>query len=230
MIIERVKDLEMIVDYLVNDSKYIESDDIGFNGQLHRKKIFQDLIKSIDFDAIVETGTFDGSTSGYMASVSNLPIYTCELNEKILQIAKMRLANITNVHYYLGDSREFLSTLAESKISHRNILFYLDAHWNDDLPLMEEIKIINKAWQDFVILIDDFEVPGDAGYQFHDYGPRNSLTMREFYAFFSDNDLDCFLPSLPSTEETGKKRGCIVLVRKNEFSDRLERIKSLKMV
>jgi hypothetical protein len=38
-------------------------------------------------------------------------------------------------------------------------LFYLDAHWYDYWPLQDEVKTISKLSQ-FVILADDFKVPG----------------------------------------------------------------------
>ena len=39
-----------------------------------------------------------------------------------------------------------------------SIFFYLDAHADDDYPLEEEIKFITKNYNNFLILIDDFEV------------------------------------------------------------------------
>ena len=53
---------------------------------------------------------------------------------------------------------------------------YLDAHWNDDLPLVEELQIVSAGWPRAVIMIDDFQVPGDAGYGYDDWGPGRALT------------------------------------------------------
>jgi hypothetical protein len=36
-------------------------------------------------------------------------------------------------------------------------LVYLDAHWGDDLPLLDELEIVLKAKPEALILIDDFE-------------------------------------------------------------------------
>ena len=60
-------------------------------------------------------------------------------------------------------------------------------------------------------MIDDFEVPGDPGYGFDDYGPGKRLTAQ----YLPDEDLAGwrrFYPSLPSSEETGARRGSCVLV------------------
>jgi hypothetical protein len=58
----------------------------------------------------------------------------------------------------------------------RTILFYLDAHWNDDLPLEEELELIFSVHPHAVVMIDDFQVPDDPGYQFDEYGPGKALT------------------------------------------------------
>ena len=224
-ILKRLDNLEMTINYLVKDSEYIQIDDRAFNGQVHRQKIFLDLINSIVFDAIVETGTFDGSTSGYMALTSKKPVYTCELNQSIYDIARMRLRKISNINYFLGDSRNFLKKLVDSEI--KRVLFYLDSHWNDDLPLKEELKIISNNWKDFVIIVDDFKVPGDEGYLYDDYGQEKSLTMSVFEKEFADNGLSCFFPSLDSIDETGAKRGCTVLCKNGKMSEVLSLLESL---
>ena len=56
-------------------------------------------------------------------------------------------------------------------------LFYLDAHWNDHLPLREEVELALKHFAKAVLIIDDFAVPDDPGYAFDDYGPGKALTL-----------------------------------------------------
>ena len=56
------------------------------------------------------------------------------------------------------------------------ILFYLDAHWNVDLPLSEETDIIFSAAPRATVLIYDFQVPGDPGDGYDDYGSGKALT------------------------------------------------------
>jgi hypothetical protein len=55
------------------------------------------------------------------------------------------------------------------------VFFHLDAHWEGDLPLQEEIEIILGRFPNFLIMIDDFRVPGDSGYGFDDYGRGKML-------------------------------------------------------
>jgi hypothetical protein len=60
-------------------------------------------------------------------------------------------------------------------------------------------------------VIDDFEVPGDPGYGFDDYGPGRCLTA----AILPEEVMagrSALYPSVPSAEETGARRGCVVIV------------------
>ena len=61
-----------------------------------------------------------------------------------------------------------------------------------------------------VIVVDDFEVPGDAGYRYDDYGGGKRLCL-EYISAFADPDVEAFFPSTRSPQETGRRRGCCVL-------------------
>jgi hypothetical protein len=50
-----------------------------FNGQARRQAIFDDLVKQLKIVAIVETGTFRGTSTAYMAK-AGLPVFSCELD------------------------------------------------------------------------------------------------------------------------------------------------------
>ena len=45
----------------------------AFNGQEARKSLFIKVINHIQFDAIIETGTFKGSTTRFLYKSSKLP-------------------------------------------------------------------------------------------------------------------------------------------------------------
>lgn len=46
------------------------------------KRMFWELMAAIPFDAIVETGTWLGDTTGYMAQAARRPVYSCEVNPR----------------------------------------------------------------------------------------------------------------------------------------------------
>jgi predicted O-methyltransferase YrrM len=217
-------------DFLADHPKWLESEQIGFNGQQNRKKIFQDVIKKVDFDAIIETGTWNGNTTGYMAKMAGLPVYTCELVKPYYSVAKMRLQEIAamqSLYFHQQDSRSFLKELASTELSQKKVFIYLDAHWYEDLPLREELELIGKTWKESVIMIDDFQVPGDPGYGYDNYGIGKKLTLDLILDLLHTLDLVPFFPALSSEQETGAKRGCIVLTRKGKLAETLSHIPSL---
>ena len=64
----------------------------------------------------------------------------------------------------------------DSSVPKCDVFFYLDAHWEDDLPLLEEIEVIFSHRDRATIMIDDFCVPG-TDYGFDDYGAGKTLNL-----------------------------------------------------
>lgn len=197
-----------------------------FNGQAGRQEIFRELIASIKFQTVVETGAFRATTTEFLATESGLPVYTVESYPRFFHYARLRLRRQKLVHVEKGDSRAFLEKLAsDPAVCKQNAFFYLDSHWGDDLPLKREVELIAKFWQSVVIMIDDFVVPGDCGYGFDEYGAgRLSL---ELLHPLSSLGLTAFFPAIPSEQETGRKRGCVVLVDRL-LAENLAKFRSLK--
>src|SRR5207244_9216245 len=61
-----------------------------FNGQNFRQRIYTDIMSRMDFRAIVETGTFRGTTTEFFAK-SNLPVYSVEIDPRAHGYAVQRL-------------------------------------------------------------------------------------------------------------------------------------------
>jgi hypothetical protein len=185
----------------------------AFNGQCGRQQIFIDLLSAFSFTHIVETGTFKGTTTEYLARESRLPVFTVEANPKVHQFAKLRFRRYPQIRLFLGDSRLFLRrlpTLLPPSVCRP--FFYLDAHWQLDLPLLEELEMVLGKYPECVIMIDDFKVPGDSGYRFDDYGEGRALCSEYLAPVFETLNPAVAYPLLPSSRESGGKRGCIVLV------------------
>lgn len=197
------------------------------NGQAGRQRICRQIIETIKPSAIVETGAFRGTTTEFLAGFG-APVYTVEVNAQYHAYAALRLRKLRDrVRLTLGDSRSFLRELAlDSTIPKDAVFFYLDAHWDEDLPLADEIATILEFWSRAVIMVDDFEVPGDE-YRYDDYGPGRALNA-EYLATLGRRDLALFYPSLPAREETGARRGCVVLCNEETTRRRLEALDSLR--
>jgi hypothetical protein len=179
-----------------------------FNGQCFRQLIFIDLFRTCCFHAIIETGTYVGCTTRFMAKNSNVPVYTVESDRKTFYIAKQHLKNYPGVHLTLGDSVEFLKSLPLAPED--RIFFYLDAHWGQHLPLREETDFIFSSYKNFVIMIDDFAVPNDEGYRYDDYGQGAQIGLRDF-PYHTDPRVSAYFPSRRASEESGERRGSIIL-------------------
>jgi hypothetical protein len=223
----RVNALETAVGHLCAGRGYADSPDVGLNGQRARKKIFSDIGSTFRFDAVIETGTWMGDTTGYLATTMRAPVHSCELHVVPHAVAKMRLANLPDVHLARSDSREFLRELTTTLPGDRLCLFYLDAHWHSDLPLAEELRIISAHWRDYVIVVDDFRVPGDDGYRYDSYGRGKVLSVADFGDVFARHNLMPFFPAATSAEESGYKRGCVVLAPDGRIAAKLRQIESL---
>jgi len=222
-----MRSLETAVDAIVVNPKYVPGDDIGFNGQRHRKRIFGEILSRVAFDAIVETGTWLGDTTAYMALTARVPVHSCEVNPRFHALARRRLVDVAGVYLELSDSRRFLQAAAQRGLGGKGTFFYLDAHWYDDLPLKEEIEIIVGHWSRFVIMIDDFCVPDDRGYGYDTYRGR-SLALELLQPAIARRELAAFFPAARSADETGLQRGCVVLAPKGQLAQELSQLASLR--
>ena len=204
----------------------------ALNGQTVRQKAYKDIIGRISFRAIVETGTYRGTTSDYFATTSGLPVYTVEVHPRCYGYSMERFAKDTRVHAYQGDSPKFLRELAEdTNVPKSNVFFYLDAHVQDSskyhkAPLLEELEIIFENWKEAVVMVDDFQVPG-SDYGFDDWGSGKTLNVEIIHAL-KPFGVTAFFPSVPAMQDTGAKRGWVVVCREQRITKILEGIENIK--
>jgi hypothetical protein len=196
----------------------------SFNGQMRRVALFEAIMQAMRPAAIIETGTFRGTTTRHLA-LAGVPVYTIEQDARNLGFAKAQLRGHPNVTLIQRDSRlglrEILGGALRAQWSEA-IFCYLDAHWQDDLPLRGELEIIFDALERPIVMIDDFEVPGDAGYGYDDYGSTGALTQSYIEPILRGRDVTIMYPSAPSDTESGARRGCCVLSRRADAAVLLE--------
>jgi hypothetical protein len=199
-----------------------------FNGQTFRQQIFLELIQKIDFSAIAETGTFRGTTTEYLHASSRLPVYSVELQPRFYWYAKTRFCTQRNITLYNGDSRSFLRHLLKvPTFVQKKVFFYLDAHWGDDLPLKEEVQFVFENFPRSVVMIDDFNVPGDEGYGYDDYGNGKVLSLEYLHPVINKLNAAIFFPAKSGDLETGAKRGCVVLTASPELISKIKTANTL---
>lgn len=195
----------------------------AMNGQTARLEICRRIICQLPVDVIVETGTYRGVTTEWFASFGK-PVLSVEVSPRFHAFSQMRLKAKPNVFLVLGDSKDALGRELAERIRGRFAFAYLDAHWLKHLPLREEISDIARLANDFVIIIDDFQVPGEPAYEFDDYGENGACTL-EFIAPSMDESMAAYFPTTPAGHETGRKRGYVLVARGKEaigFLDSLD--------
>jgi hypothetical protein len=187
-----------------------------FNGQHLRQELFRDIIKVFQPLAIIETGAYLGTTTELFAD-TDLPVYSVEAHTRNYSFARLRLWRRKNVQLEFGDSRHGLRMFFAGPLrdlAHSKLFFYLDAHWKEDLPLLEELEIILSQCSSALIMIDDFEVPDEPGYGYDDYGVGKALTLDFIRPAIEKHRLAVRFPLASAREEGGARRGCVIVAQK----------------
>ena len=199
----------------------------AFNGQIGRRAIIEAVLKQLEIQTCVETGTYLGETAQALADYSR-PVFTVEADPERYELVRERFAGSERVRVFKNDSRSFLHELRVNPTCPlQRVLFYLDAHWFYDLPLRGEVEWIVRHWRRSVIVVDDFQVPSDPGYQYDQYPNVGDLTP-EYLKPLQSYGLRWFWPTLPAVMETGARRGCVVLAWEPEIADRLAKVSELR--
>lgn len=187
-----------------------------FNGQLGRTRIVDEIIAFQGSEFVLETGTFRGTTTEYLSKKVGT-VLSVENQPRNFGFAKQRFRRNSNVRVVLGNSARCLPNLLSGVPGTVRLFAYLDAHWEAELPLRHEIEAIYNWSKIAVVMIDDFYVPFDSGYKFDSYS--DDSTLRE--SLIADQckrfKLSCLYPALEATDETGAKRGCVVLASDKFF-------------
>jgi hypothetical protein len=179
------------------------------NGQRLRREAVRRLGGGFGFAFAVETGTYRGTTTAFLADVLGCDVWSVELIVENARFARRRLYGRDDIHLARGDSTAFLRSLP-GRVPPGRGFFYLDAHWEDDLPLWDELAFVLGTWPEAFVMIDDFEVPDDDGYGYDDYGPGKRLHMEALTGLVPDG-CDVWSPTARSEDETGARRGFVLL-------------------
>lgn len=177
----------------------------------------------------IETGTYMGSSTPYLASMVSKKMYTIEIDQRISKLASERFQKNhpkSKIILLTGDSvveiTKILSTLDSRS---ERVLAYLDAHWYDNVPTTQEIQALINWGGPWIAVIDDFKVPFDPGYKFDVYGELeigiNILPMSA--------EINLFVPNSPSETETGRRKGTGYVCMNSEVAS-LENLMELKRV
>ena len=175
-----------------------------FNGQVSRHVQIQQIANSIKPDDAIETGTFLGTSTPYLATLVSGDTYTIEFLAKYAKKARMRFESefkFLSITLIEGNSVNEIQKLLRTIPSSSVVLAYLDAHWELELPTAQELNELLLWGNNWVAVIDDFKVPGDDSYGFDQYG---ELVVDQSLI---PNGVRIMVPNQSAKSESGARKG-----------------------
>lgn len=148
----------------------------------------------------VETGTANGQTCEYLHGLFE-NLYTIEIVPSVFEQTKQKLAALSNVECFLGDSTDILPPLL--KRINEPCMFWLDGHYcgsleargPKDTPVQEELEIILATGIPHVIFVDDARLFGvDPAYPTLEWVREIATTQDIPYSFSYENDMMRIVP------------------------------------
>jgi len=131
----------------------------AFNDQYLLQEI-KLLIEKKQITKLIETGTWKGSNADIASKIFN-SVDTYEINESFYNEAKENNKHNKNVNLFFGNSSILLKNNL-SKLDEKS-LFFLDAHWDEFCPLLDELQLIADTKIKPIIMIHDFYTPDGNG-------------------------------------------------------------------
>lgn len=172
-----------------------------FNHAIEFAIYFDYLKEKYGITTAVETGTWNGQTTKLLAHLFP-EVCTIELNYFSYKNSVQQLSKSRNVHLYHGNSPEILSSILPARTNER-VVFYLDAHWQAEWPLLNELEQISKTHKDnCIIVIDDFKVPGREDIPYDSYGGNDcsyEYVEKQLSKVFSSYTYHYLTPKHPSS-------------------------------
>jgi hypothetical protein len=120
----------------------------------------KEIIKQNKIEKLIETGTWKGYNCDIASKLFH-EVHSYEVNYDYYSEALKINKNNKNVKLFLGNSADlFKQNLLPSDY---NTMFFLDAHWYDYCPLLDELQEIANFSLKPIIIIHDFYVPNEFG-------------------------------------------------------------------
>ena len=145
----------------------------GFHNDPIFRRLIIEMIERLPITSFMETGTGLGDSTLFVGRANpELAVFTCEFSRQRYWHSKIRLRRWRNVEVSHGSSPEFLRDLLRKPQIAEFPLVFLDAHWYDYWPLEDELEILTAKVNKMIIVIDDFQVPGQPQFGFDVGGGR----------------------------------------------------------
>ena len=188
-----------------------------FNGDQVRTDIVNKILISKSPKKIIETGTWVGNTTNFLSNF-NSEVYSIESNSSFCALSLLRFSKNENVIIIKGSSHDVITKFDNFK---ENIFVYLDAHWEEFVPLDFELNHL-KNFTDVIVLIDDFKVEQIPEWKYDKY---NDIELSLEY-FSVLNSFDLFFPNYKPVDQENHS-GFVIASRGSESKRILSEINEL---
>jgi hypothetical protein len=183
-----------------------------FNGDHFLEQKFLELRDKYGIRYVIETGTYHGHTTKWLAENFE-HVATIEVKEENIREAEKIIPS--SVFMFKGSSSEMLWSAIEGMGCPNNMIIFLDAHWYKN-PVLAELKQIAKSHCLPILAIHDFYNPNDPTMGYDKY-PEQGIeynwewikdAVEEIYGDASMYTVEY------NKEAAGARRGCIFVIPK----------------
>lgn len=177
------------------------TNECAFHGDPFYQKIVSTLLETYKATSFVETGTYLGHSSEFIAKrFPKLPVYTTEVNQGFFDIATNRLKKYDSVSMYKQHTLDFLrQTLINIDLGERPV-FFIDAHWEHDWPLIDELNHIKTHYPNAILVIDDMKVPHQTQFPYDNYGGDKVCDVEHIAPVIGHLCSTCIIPVYSARE------------------------------
>ena len=183
-------------------------EDEPFAGDVITEYEFIKLKNKFNIKNVVETGSFVFSTTLWFCQNFDM-VYTYEHNEHFYNVGVDKVRNFTNVRPFFEGSVSGLQKLKD--VLYEPTIFFLDAHWGDICPLLDELEILSTLNIEPIIAIHDFKTNNpELGYDSYNGNDFCFEWIKEKVEKIYTNGFDYYY----NTQAVGAKRGLIYITPK----------------
>jgi hypothetical protein len=172
-------------------------------------------LKDYEINVAVETGSCMYSTTKWLGD-NFQKVLTVEINNDFAKFGRNKISGSMNVFPFIDDSVAWINnTLKNIIYKEDRCIYFLDAHWNEHCPLLEEIEgIANIKQQPPIIVIHDFFTGNEEfGYDSYKGQPFTWDWISPSIKALSEK-IGVEYKHYFNKEATGAKRGLIYIVPK----------------
>lgn len=199
--------------------------DLPFNGDSFVCKEFLKIKEQLDITVSVETGSCMYSTTQWMGQNFNR-VHTVELNADYAKHGAHKVADMQNVYPEINDSVLFLKELMGRLDKKDRVIYFLDAHWGNHCPLIDELNVLTSSPTELppVIVIHDWYT-GDDRLGWDEYnGQRFEYSWIESKIKDLENAHGCVYTHYFNTESENGMRGLIYLIPTKSWVSQIKSI------